>query len=86
MTKNLERKKKEQTQGRTNRRRPICNPTIQLVVVTLYTKHEVSVLNGCEDVFDEKYGEKEKRTNIGKHQSEKAYFNPTIQLVVVYQI
>ena len=54
MTKNLERKKKGQTQGRTNRRMPICNPTIQLVVVDLYTKYEVSILNGCGDIFDEK--------------------------------
>ena len=46
LTKNLERKKKEQTQGSTNRRLPICNPTIQLVVVNLYTKYEVSILNG----------------------------------------
>ena len=44
MTKNLERKKKGQTQGRTNRRMPICNPTIQLVVVDLYTKYEVSMV------------------------------------------
>ena len=41
LTKNLERKKKGQTQERTNRRMPICNPTIQLVVVDLYTKYEV---------------------------------------------
>ena len=54
MTKNLERKKKEQTKGRTNRRIPIFNPTIQLVVVDLYTKYEVSILNGCGDIFDEK--------------------------------
>ena len=54
MTKNLERKKKDQTQERTNRRMPICNPTIQLVVVDLYTKYEVSILNGCGDIFDEK--------------------------------
>ena len=54
LTKNLERKKKEQTKGRTNRRMPICNPTIQLVVVDLYTKYEVSILNGCGDVFHEK--------------------------------
>ena len=52
--KNWERKKKGQTQGRTNRRMPICNPTIQLVVVDLYTKYEVSILNGCGDIFDEK--------------------------------
>ena len=54
LTKNLERKKKEQTKGRTNRRMHICNPTIQLVVVDLYTKYEVSILNGCGDIFDEK--------------------------------
>ena len=54
MTKNLERKKKEQIQGRTNRGRPIFNPTIQLVVMNLYTKFEVSILNGCGDIFDEK--------------------------------
>ena len=49
-----ERKKKKQIQGRTNRRMPICNPTIQLVVANLYTKFEVSILNGCGDIFDEK--------------------------------
>ena len=60
MTKNLERQKKEQKYGRTNRRMPICNPTIQLVVVNLYTKFEVSILNNCGDIFDEKSGEKKK--------------------------
>ena len=64
----LERKKKEQTQGRTNRRKPISNPTIQLVVVNLYTKFEISILNACGDIFDEKSGEKEKRANIGKNK------------------
>ena len=67
MTINLERKKKGQTQGRTNRRMPICNPTIQLVVVDLYTKNEVSILNGCGDIFDEKvlrnYGRTDGRTD-----------------------
>ena len=66
-TKNLERKKKEQIQGRTNRRMPICNPTIQLVVANLFTKSEASVLNCCGDIFDEKSGETEKRTNTGKN-------------------
>ena len=83
MTKNLERKKKEQTYGRTNRRRPIFNPTIQLVVVNLYTKFEVSILNGCGDIFDEKSGEKEKGTNKRKNKRRRPIFNPTIQLVVV---
>ena len=51
-----ERKRKR----RANRRMPIFNPTIQLVIVNLYTKFEVSILNGCGDIFDEKYGKKEK--------------------------
>ena len=54
--KNLERKKKGQTQERTNRRMPISKPMIQLVVVNLYTKYEVSILNGCGDIFDKQEG------------------------------
>ena len=68
LTKNLERKKKEQINGRTNRRRPIFNPTIQFVVVNLYTKYEVAILNGCGDIFDEKFGKKEKGTNKRKNK------------------
>ena len=67
LTKNLQRKKKEQTKGRINRRKPICNPTIQLVVVNLHTKYEVSILNGCGDTFEEKvlrnYGRRDGRTD-----------------------
>ena len=51
---------KEKVQVRRNRRMSIFNPTSQLVVVSLYTKFEVSILNGCKDIFDEKFGEKEK--------------------------
>ena len=47
---------------------PICNPTIQLVIANLYTKLEVSILNGCGDIFDENSGETEERTNIGKNK------------------
>ena len=54
LTKNLERKKKEHTKGRTNRTMPICIPTIQLVVGDLHSKYEVSILNGCGEIFDEK--------------------------------
>ena len=89
MTKNLERKKKEQIQGRTNRRRPIFNPTIQLVVLNLYTKFEVSILNGCGDIFDEKSGKKEKGTNTRKKKQEKAHFqshNTICRCEPVYQI
>ena len=52
--KNLERKKKEQIQGRTNRRRPIFNSITQLIVVNMYTEFEVSILYSCGDIFDEK--------------------------------
>ena len=74
LKKNLERKKKEQIQVRTNRRRPIFNPTIQLVIVNLYTKFEVSILNGCGNIVDEKSGKKEKGTNTGKNNKENAHF------------
>ena len=47
---------------------------IQLVVVNLYTKFKVFILNGCGDIFDKKSGEKEKKTNIGKNKQEKAHF------------
>ena len=33
---------------------------IQLVIVNLYTKFEVSILNGCGNIFDKNSGEKEK--------------------------
>ena len=42
-------REKEKIQGRTNRRMSIFNPTSQLVVVNLYSKFEVSILNGCKD-------------------------------------
>ena len=56
---------------------------MQFVIVSLYTKFEVSVLNSCGDIIDEKSGEKEKRINLGKNKYEKAHFHPTIQLVIV---
>ena len=68
LTKNLERKKKEQIQERTNRRMPICNPTLHFVIANLCTQFEDSILNGYGDIFDENSGEKEKRTNIGKNK------------------
>ena len=61
-------REKEKKQERTNRRMSIFNPMSQLVVVNLYTRVEVSILKGCKDIFDEKSGEKEKRTNIGKNK------------------
>ena len=62
---------------------------IQLVVVDLYTKFEVSILNSCGDIFDEKSGEKEKITYIGKNKQEKVHFqfhDTTCRCEPVYQI
>ena len=82
MTKNLERKKKGQTHRRTNRRMPICNPTIQLVVVDLYTKYEVFILNGCESLTKNLERKKKGQTQ-GRTNRRMPICNPTIQLVVV---
>ena len=64
----MERKKKEQIQGKTSRRRLILNLTIQLVIVNLYIKYEVSILNSFRDIFDENvlrnYGRTEGRTDV----------------------
>ena len=50
--------------------------------MNLYTKFEVSILNGCGDIFDEKSGEKEKGTNTRKTNRRMPICNLTIQLVV----
>ena len=49
----MERKKIGQIQGRISRRRLVCNPTIQHVIINLYTKYESSSLQGCGEIFDE---------------------------------
>ena len=61
----------------------ICNPTIQIVVVDLYTKYKVSIFNGCGYIFDENLGKKEKGTNTKQNKRRMPICNPTIQLVVV---
>ena len=45
---------------------------IRLVAVILYTKYELSILYSCGDIFDEKYGEKEKRSYTRKNTQENA--------------
>ena len=64
----MERKISEHIKERTNKRRPVLYPTIQLVIVNLYTKYELFMLYSILDNFDEKYGEKEKRTNTAKNK------------------
>ena len=57
--------------------------------MNLHTKFEVSILNGCGDIFDEKSGEKEKRVKFGKNKQEKALFqfhDATCRCEPVYQI
>ena len=61
-------KRERKIQGTTNRRMSVFNPTLLPVVVNLYTKFEVSILNGCDDIFDEKSGEKEKGTSTRKNK------------------
>ena len=61
--KNMERKKKGEKNKQENAHLQSHNTTCNL-----YTKSVVSILNGCGDIFDEKSGEKETRTNVGKNK------------------
>ena len=83
MRKYLERKKKEQIQGRTYRRMPICNPTIQLVVVNLYTKFEVSTLTVVVISLTKNLERKKKEQLQGRTNRRMPICNPTIQHVIV---
>ena len=56
----MERKKKEQIHEGTNRTKRVLNPTIQFVIIILYTKCELSILYGRADNFDEIIGAKKK--------------------------
>ena len=51
--------------------------------MNLYTKFEVSIFNSCGDIFDEKFGKKEKEQTKGRTIRRMPVCNPTIQLVVV---
>ena len=62
---------------------PIFNSTIQPVVVNLYTKFEVSILNGCGDIFDKNMVRKKKDQIQGRTNRRRPIFNPTIQHVIV---
>ena len=57
------------------------NFTIPLVVVNLYTKFEVSILNGCGNIFDER---KKKEQIQGRTNRKRPIFNPTIQHVIIH--
>ena len=48
------RNKIGQIQRRISRRRLVCCPTIQHVIINLYTKYDYSSLQGCGEIFDKK--------------------------------
>ena len=67
----------------------IFNPMLLPVVVNQYTKFEVSIFNGCGDIFDKKSGEKEKGTNTRKNKQMNAHLqshNTTCHCKSPYQI
>ena len=53
--------------GKDKQKRLVCNPTIQHVIINLYTKYDSSSLHGCGEIFDEKvlrnYGRTDGRTD-----------------------
>ena len=53
---------------------------IQLVIVNLYTRFEVFILNGCGDIFDEKSGEKEKKKHREQQIGEGPFSFPRYSL------
>ena len=79
LTKNLKRRKKEE---KNNRRMPICNTKIQLVIANLYTKFEVSILKGCGDIFDKKSREKKKNKYREEHIREGPFSIPGFNLLL----
>ena len=64
LTKHLERTKKEQIQGRTESRRPIFDPTIQHVIVNLYTKFQFLSLTVVEIPLTKNLERKKKNNNM----------------------
>ena len=73
------RQKEKYREERTNERMSIFKVTLQLVLVSLYTKFEVSILNGCGDIFEEKPEKKEQIQ--GRTNRRMAICNPTTQFV-----
>ena len=84
----MERKKIGQIQGRISRRRLVCNPTIQYIIINLHTKYEYSSLHSFTEIFDEKfhhskYGKKEIGQIQGRISRRRLVCNPTIQHVII---
>ena len=54
------------------------------MVVDLYAKYEVSILNGRGDISDEKFGKKEKGTNKRKNKDDKSGEKAFLLFVLPY--
>ena len=60
----------------------IFNPMLLPVVVNQYTKFEVSILNGCGDIFYKNLERKKKEQIQERTNKRMPICNPTIQLVI----
>ena len=81
-------KKENQTNTGKNKRRLVRNPTIQYIIINLYTKYEYSSFHSFTEIFDEKfhhskYGKKENQTNTGKNKRRRLVSNPTIHYIII---
>ena len=74
---NMERKKIGQIQQRISMRRLVCDPKIQKVIIYQYTIYDLSCLQGCGEIFDEKvlwnYGRAELRKDRWKDGRKPVY-------------
>ena len=73
LTKNLERKKREEQLGEG----PFAIPQYNLSLQS-FIQIEICILNGCGDIFDENLERKKKE---GRTNTRMSIYNPTIQLV-----
>ena len=83
----MERKKIGQKQGRISRRRPVCNPTKQYIIINLLTKYGYSCLHSFTEIFDEKchhskYGKKIGQIHV-RISRRRLVRNPTIQYIII---
>ena len=74
--------------GKNKRRRLVCNPTIQYIIINLHTKYDYSSSHSFTEIFDEKfhhskYGNKENWTNTGKNERRRLVHNPTIHYIII---
>ena len=68
LTKNLERKKRDKHKEEQIGERPFAIPRYNLSLWTCIPNKKFLSVNGCGDIFDEKFGKKEKGTNTRKNK------------------